>query len=257
MTSLADQEERAAFLKIKKILGNPRSFAAPAGSSPRFPDFGFTMKIEGEVVDLHFEFKGKSARMGSCRRWRFDGDRFYTKEDPTPDEEITIAALNTSEKTVDNAKKLLVDMQSIEPDVQEIHNGSFTIVKDMKVRKTKLDAFQKLKNRQLATKIVDPSIGESIVERYKRKFRSVKRAKAKYSVLLMVVHNKMWFIDESGTLDEEQKRMLARLFGAESLPLLPSLEAQIECRVSTSGPKIDTIAEARLTKIPSGGLEIY
>ena len=51
----ANKAERNAYMAVKRLLGNPRSFQSPRGSSAGFPDFGFTLNTYEGRVDLHFE----------------------------------------------------------------------------------------------------------------------------------------------------------------------------------------------------------
>ena len=77
----AEQAEKQAFEKVKKLLPVQKVIASPAGSATNFPDFGFRINIGKKIVDLHFEYKmDYKAPMGSMRDWIFDGNKFMTNK---------------------------------------------------------------------------------------------------------------------------------------------------------------------------------
>ena len=133
--------------------------------------------------------------------------------------------------------------------ITEVSSSSFNIEPDVKVRAKKIAKFkQKVNPLTIVPRIVLADDEDVVLSRYKRKFRKSIRPSTQYSILFMLIGRELWFVDEHGFLPEEHKKMIARLFGKEDLPVLHSLATQIEARVSlgTARPRIDVIAESRL-----------
>jgi hypothetical protein len=247
----ADRAERQAYLSVKRLLGNPRSFQQPRGSAAGFPDFGFTLNTYEGRVDLHFEYKkNRKARLGSTHKWKFDGDTFFYDHNPTEEEELIAAMLNKTPVAKANGQRILQGMQNhFDSRITEVSGTSFNVETDVKVRAKKIAKFkQKVNPLTIAPPIVLTDDEDVVLSRYKRKFKKSIRPTTQYSVLFMLIGNEIWFVDEHGYLPEEHKKMIARLFGNENIPVLKSLATQIEARISlgTVRPRIDVVAESRL-----------
>lgn len=261
--SAANQAEREAFRKIKQLLGDATVLVRPAGSSQTFPDFAFTKKIDGNIVDIFFEYKKNSrAPMGSSRRWRFDGEQFSVPDDTRSDEIILIDVLNQSNEARQKATALLVKLQQFfDPRVQNISTSTFRVEPDTYLRQLKMVEFKaRAGNLTISSGVKDERIGSTVLERYKRKFAGARRAKAAYSVCFFVIGNEMWFLDDYGRLGKKQQRSIAEMFGAEEIPVLRDLSARIEARISPRIPekKMDVNASTRLNgRPPTRGVKIF
>lgn len=255
--------EKTAYMHVKKLISNSTTFALPKGSDQGFPDFGISFKDGKEIVDLHFEYKMNSRSiMGSSRRWRFDGREFSVPDNTREEESVLIDVMNNNPTTVVNAHNMIDKLQEyFDPGVDSISTSTFGIIKDKKERAEKITAFKnKAGVLTLQKGGFDPSIGPSIIQRYKRKFKEVIRPRASYSVLFFIIGNHMWFVAEHGSLDYDKKKMIARLFGAEEIPVLDDLRAQLEVRISPRpiDGKLDVNASSRLVSAPSTpGLRIF
>ena len=110
----AKDDEKNAYKKLMKILGNPESFAVPAGDDTAFPDFGFTIYVNKKRVDLHFEYKNSpTAQMGSMRNWTFNGRKFDASDaSEDPNKQRLLEVMNGSKTALDNGKRLLEDFQN-------------------------------------------------------------------------------------------------------------------------------------------------
>jgi hypothetical protein len=263
MESAAITAERTAYRKIKQLLGNPRAIAEPRGNDMGFPDFGFTFKVEGKVVDLHFEFKmNRNAPMGSSRRWRFDGEKFTVPDAEREEEILLMLAMNSSPECINNGRRLLGELRKhFDERVKDISTSTFGVERDTKARRQKMEEFKKKAGiLTIAKGIENSAFGAGIIQRYRRKWREVLRPSAAYSMLFFVIGDSIWFVDELGSLDYIQKQGIARLFGAEQIPELKGLRARVEARISpkiTEG-KMDVIAITRLTGDPqTQGLQIF
>ncbi len=261
--SAANQAEREAFRKIKQLLGDVTVLVRPAGSSQSFPDFAFTKKIDGNVVDIFFEFKMNTrAPMGSSRRWRFDGEDFSVPDDTRLEELILIDALNQSKESKQKAAALLTKLRTFfDPRVTNISTSTFGVEPDTAMRQQKMLAF---KNNAgpltISGGVKDERLGKTVVDRYRRKFAESRRSKAAYSVCFFVIGNEMWFVDEYGSLNVDKQKEIARLFGVEEIPVLKDLSARVEARISPkiSEKKMDVNASTRLNGRPStSGVKIF
>lgn len=265
MASTSNSAERTAFNHIKKLIHNPTVFASPRGSDQGFPDFGISFKDNNVVVDLHFEFKmDNRSPMGSSRRWKFDGESFSVPDATREEELVLMEVMNNNPTTVINAHNMIDKLQKyFDENVDQISTSTFTIVKDKKERQEKITNFKnKAGVLTLQKGGFDPSIGPSIIQRYKRKFAAAIRPRAQYSVLFFIIGNHMWFVDEHGHLDFDNKKMIARMFGAEEIPALreDDLRAQLEVRISPRpvDGKLDVNASSRLISTPNTkGLQIF
>ena len=109
----AELAEKNAYNNLLKKLGltSNNAWAAPAGFSTDFPDFGFRVQIGTKQVDMWIEYKADAkAQMGSMRDWVFDGNKFITPNS-TPEKDDLIAIMNSTPEAIRNGKRLLTDLK--------------------------------------------------------------------------------------------------------------------------------------------------
>lgn len=256
----AQEAEVKAYKKMKNLLGNPESIAAPAGFATAFPDFGFRLKIGKKIVDLHVEYKADSkAQMGSMRDWQFDGKKFITPNS-TPEKNDLIAIMNASADCKRNGIRLLKDFQKhFDPSITTIYSGMLGIEKDKEIRKIKMQRFVKgTKNYQLAN-IDNVTMGQQIIKHYKHKFNKSVKKDANYSMLLMMMGDEISLVTTKGAVDNQIKQTVASMLGVKNIPKLTGLKAKLEVRIQprgmTGGSKpvsIDVMASFRLSGKPPG-----
>lgn len=263
VSSNAEQAEKHAYSKLLNVmsLSSKDAWAAPAGFSTDFPDFGLRFQVGTKKVDLWIEYKADAkAQMGSMRDWIFDGNKFITPN-ATAEKEELIEIMNSTPEAIKNGKRLLGDLKKYaDPRITKIYSGTMTIESDKLKRRNKLINFaNNTENYQIA-KIDNTVLGQGIIKHYKKKFKGGIRRDANYSMLLMMIGNEIWFVDENGSLTKnEQKQVLARL-GADNLPTLSNLKAQLEVRIQPRGlsapnkpVSIDVMASFRLSGKPTSG----
>lgn len=266
VSSNAEQAEKQAYSKLLNVmsLSAKDAWAAPAGFSTDFPDFGFRFQVGTKKVDLWIEYKADAkAQMGSMRDWIFDGNKFITPN-ATAEKEELIEIMNSTPEAIKNGKRLLSDLKKYaDPKITRIYSGTMTIESDKLKRRNKLINFaNNTENYQIA-KIDNTILGQGIIKHYKKKFKGGLRRDANYSMLLMMIGNEIWFVDENGSLTgNEQKQVLARL-GAVNLPTLSNLKAQLEVRIQPRGlsapnkpVSIDVMASFRLSGKPTSGYKV-
>jgi hypothetical protein len=262
----AHQAEINAYKKLSKILGNPKAFAEPEGFSTGFPDFGFELYIDKKQVDIHIEYKADhKAQMGSMRDWIFDGKKFATSDQySNADKETLIAIMNADSECKKNGIRLLKDFkQYFDKRVLKIYSGMLTVVSDKKERRAKLIAFkQNTANYQLA-KIENAVLGQKILDHYHHKFQKSIRGSADHSILMMMIGNEMWFIEEKGSLSSDAKQKVAERFGVKNFAVMNQLKANLEVRIQPRGlsapdkpVSIDVMASFRLAGKPSAGTTV-
>lgn len=262
----AEQAEKNAYSKLlKKLSLTPKdAWAAPAGFSTDFPDFGFRFLVGTKKIDLWIEYKADAkAQMGSMRDWIFDGSKFSTPN-LTPEKEELIAIMNETPEAIRNGKRLLNDLKKYaDSKITKIYSGTMTIESNKDVRRQKLVNFaNNTENYQIA-KIDNTSLGQGIIKHYKKKFKSGIRNDADFSMLLMMIGDEIWYVDQYGQLlSKEEQQVLERL-GAKNLPTLSNLKAQLEVRIQPRGlsapgkpVSIDVMASFRLSGKPSAGYRV-
>lgn len=260
----AEIAEKNAFSKLLKKLGLTQkdAWAAPAGFSTDFPDFGFRLDINGKKVDLWIEYKADDkAQMGSMRDWIFDGNKFTTPS-MTPEKEELISLMNLTPEAIKNGKRLLSDLKKFaDTRITKIYSGTMTIESDKAKRRAKLENFAANTSNYQIAKISDVALGQGIIKHYKKKFKSGIRRDADYSMLLMMIDNELWFVDEDSRLTAGEEKELLKRFNANRIPVLSNLKAQLEVRIQPRGlsapgkpVSIDVMASFRLSGKPSAGL---
>lgn len=261
----AKQAEIDAFKKLSKLLGNPTAFAEPAGFDTGFPDFGFRVFIAKKKVDLHIEYKADAkAQMGSMRDWIFDGTEFTSNDKDSQDKQTLISVMNDSSECVKNGKRLLSDAKTyFDKRVQKIYSGMLTVEGNKDLRRSKLVNFtHNTANYQLA-KIENVSLGQNILDHYHNKFTKSKKSDADHSILMMMIGNEIWFVEEIGNLSPTEKKMVAEKFSVGSIAVMSQLKANLEVRIQPRGlsapgkpVSIDVMASFRLAGKPSAGTKI-
>lgn len=261
----AQQAEINAYNKLMKQLGDPEAFAKPAGFGTGFPDFGFRLLINKKKVDIHIEYKADpKAQMGSMRDWIFDGQKFSTSDKQSTDKETLISVMNADSVCKKNGVRLLKDMKTyFDKRVSKLYSGSLTIESDKKKRRANLITFtQNTANYQLA-KIENATLGQKILDHYHHKFIKSVRGDADHSILMMMIGNEIWFVEERGTLDAAGKKMVAEKFGVNNFAVMNSLKANLEVRIQPRGlsspdkpVSIDVMASFRLAGKPSAGTKV-
>lgn len=261
----AKQAEINAFRKLKKLLGDPEAFAEPAGFDTGFPDFGFRLAANKKIVDVHIEYKADAkAQMGSMRDWVYDGKAFTTNDKKSEDKQTLIAVMNADAECKKNGNRLLNDFKTyFDRRVTKIYSGVLTIEPDKKVRRGKLLNFtHNTENYQLA-KIENATLGQKILDHYHNKFKKSIRSDADHSILMMMIGDEIWFIEETGSLDRDGKQKIAEKFGVRNIAVMNQLKANLEVRIQPRGlsapdkpVSIDVMANFRLAGRPSAGTKI-
>ena len=261
----AQQAEINAYKKLKKVLGDPKAFAEPAGFATGFPDFGFQIMVDQKQVDIHIEYKADAkAQMGSMRDWLFDGNKFTTNDKNSSDKETLIEVMNKSKDCVTNGKRLLKDAKTyFDKRVTKIYSGMLTVESDKNKRRSKLlDFVHNTKNYQLA-KIESADLGQKILDHYHNKFLKSIRGSADHSILMMMIDKELWFLEERGSLSDEGKKKVAAKFGVTNIATMSTLTANLEVRIQPRGlsapgkpVSIDVMASFRLAGKPSAGTTV-
>ena len=258
----AQQQEKAAYKKVKAKLGNAEAFAQPAGFETSFPDFGFRLKLDKKAVDIHIEYKADAkAQMGSMRDWIFDGssNKFKTASEDEGKKDL-ISLMNESDDAVNNGKRLLKDFKKyFDKKINKIYSGMLTIESDKKVRKAKLKIFASNTDNYQLAKIDDKKMGDMIISHYKKKFKKELRSDADYSVLYMMIDNELFFVEDTSGSTPKLQKELHDLLGVTKVPKLDGLKAKLEVRIQPRGlsspdkpGSIDVMASFRLSGKPTG-----
>ncbi len=261
--------ERKAFEHLKKKLPVVKVIAQPAGSGTGFPDFGYRIELKGKKVDLHFEFKDDwKTQMGSMRDWVFDGSKFSTPTNDA-DKETLISIMNSTPEAKTEAKRLLDGIKKYySPKVTKLYSGALSVLSVNDRKKNYLNLLNNLTNYQIAN-IVSKSLGQKVLDHYHKKFHANLQSDADYSVLFFMIGDTIWFVEETGTLDQQSKQTIAAYFGAKQITVLAGLTANLEVRIqprpslkslieTPNKPVkgIDVMASYRLKVKPSGGVKV-
>lgn len=261
--------ERKAFEYLQKKLPVTKVIAKPAGSGTDFPDFGYRIELKGKKVDLHFEFKDDwKTQMGSMRDWIFDGNKFSTNKIDA-DKETLISIMNSSPEAKVEAKRLLNGIKKYySPKVTKLFSGSLNVLPVNDRMKNYLNLVNNLEDYQIAN-IASKALGQKVLDHYHKKFHANLQSDADYSVLFFMIKDSIWFVEETGTLDQQSKLAIAAYFGAKQISVLGGLTANLEVRIqprpSLKSLKqtpnkpvkgIDVMANFRLKAKPSGGVKV-
>lgn len=261
VSSAAQQAEINAYNKLSKVLGNPEAFAKPAGFETAFPDFGFTLMMDKNPLDLHIEYKADAkAQMGSMRDWIFDGKKFTSNDMGNEDKKDMLEIMSSNKTCVDNGKRLLKDLKTyFDPRVTKLYSGVLTVISDKTLRRSKLlDFVNNTKNYQLAN-IDDTSMGDMIISHYQKKFKK-SRIGNNPSILMMMIGNELWNIEKTSNVTNDMMNKVFQKLSVSKLNNLDNLKAKLEVRIQPRGlsspgkpNSIDVMASFRLSGKPSGG----
>lgn len=263
ISSAAQQAEIKAFKAVSKALGEPKAFAQPAGFETSFPDFGFRVILGGKKVDLHIEYKADAkAQMGSMRDWIFDGNKFSTPSTSEEKQDL-IDIMNSSDECKRNGKRILKDFQTYaDPKIKKIYSGMMTIESNKDIRRAKLVAFKEATNNFQLAKIDNTTLGDAIINHYKKKFAKSIKPDADASILMMMIGDQIWYISTNKTVTRAMHDQLGTYF-SKNVPQLPDLRAALEVRIQPRGlsapgkpVSVDVMASFRLSGKLAGGATI-
>ena len=260
----AQLAEKKAFQQVREML-NGRTLVAPRGFDAGFPDFGFRVELDnGRKIDLHFEYKADyKAQMGSMRDWVFNGRSFFTRDDSETKQQL-ISVMNETPQAITNAKYLLNSMQTyISRDIREIYSGSLNVIRNMDERKILLQEFATNTRSYQIANINDNILGKKIIDHYKTKFKRNILSTSDASVLFMMLNDKVWVMDSTYNMTEDDITQLASRFQLKDFDTLKNLSANLEIRISPRGlsrysrrASIDVMANFRLKYPPVNGSKI-
>ena len=267
ISGVALAAEGTAFNALGQLLGPKSSpIVSPAGFDAGFPDFAYRVGMnDGTTIDLHYEYKGDyKAQMGSMRDWHFDGAQFLTPDLTSESKQELISIMNNTKIAVDNGKRLLADLKKyFHKDVKKLYGGSMNIVNDKSTRKALAQEFANNTRDYQIAKISSSVMGKKIVDHYKTKFKKNLKPGSQASLLFMFLKDKVWLVDTTGKISNEHKAEIAGMMGLAKLDPLKNLEAKLEVRIQPRGlnspakpARIDTMANYRLAKSPTGGGKI-
>jgi len=265
VSAKAEAAERLAFQKVGKLV-NGKAIVSPAGFDAGFPDFAYRVSLpNGKSIDLHFEYKADyKAQMGSMRDWIFDGVKFHTNDSKSESKQELIAVMNNTPKAIQNAKRLLNDLQKhFSKDVKYIYSGSLSVIKNQAERRIQTQNFAaKTDNYQIAA-ITDQILGSKIITHYRTKFNKNLKPGSDGSILFMMLKDTVWVVDKAGNITADDMDQIAKLMKINQLNRLLNLSAKLEVRIQPRGlnspgkpTSIDVMASFRLSSAPTGGGKI-
>lgn len=265
VSAKAQAAEKSAFEKVKKLL-NGKVIVSPAGFDAGFPDFGYRINLaNGKTIDLHFEYKADyKAQMGSMRDWIFNGSKFITTDLQSESKQELIAVMNKTPKAIENAKRLLDDLQKyFSKDVKSLYSGSLSIIKDKDERRIMTQNFAKNTSGYQIAAITDTTLGNKIIDHYKTKFKKNLKGGSDGSILFMMLKDRVWVVDTNGSVTSNDMKEIASRMNLEILDNLSNLTAKLEVRIQPRGlntpgkpTSIDVMASFRLANAPGGGGKI-
>lgn len=264
MPANADESEKAAFKKVRDMLGNPEVFVEPRGSDQGFPDFGFGVQIGKKKIDIHIEYKANSkAQMGSMRDWRYKRE-FYTNDTNNAEKETLLAIMNASKDAKKNADRLLADFKNPKAfgsKLEEISSGMLSIEPNKEKRRAKLLSFIAITDNYQIAKINNTELGKGVIAHYKKKFKKAQRSGVDGSILLMMIDNDIYLIEKNNVTDPEMVKI--QKFFKGTIPIMSSLQAALEVRIqprhvdkTDKQVTIDVMANFRLAGGLAKGLTI-
>ena len=268
VNTAADAAEKKAFEKIKKLLNvsNDAVFAEPAGSDASFPDFGYSVILNNEKIDIFFEYKlDHKAQMGSMRNWIFTGGSFRVPDAENENKKLLLEIMNTTPSAKTQAKRLLNDFKKhFDPRIKQISSGMLAIISDKIKRKVQIQKFiEHTDNYQIAN-IQDARLGAKIIDHYHEKFLKNQQPNSNGSIMLMMMGDTVWHMESKGLTSKQETQIFKMLGSNGNIPTIPTLQAKLECRISprntdirkSKSAHIDVLAVFRLAKRPSGGYKI-
>lgn len=252
LIDLFEQDTPAAIAHEKSIVAkfkekDAKIWAEPKGSDTGWPDVGATFKLPSGTLHVHVEAKtGKADRMGSLRRWTFDGTKFSASGDLDENDELILDVMNSDPNVKSRAKKLLkLIHDELDPGIKEISSGMIAHIKDKQERHDRLVEFLKKAkastdfegtgagNFQLSSpRVDDPRIGKGILNHYKSKYKP----KAGGSNIMLFILGSEMFLAPGSDAPEKLVKEFAELFDAKDIASLPeSFGGNLEVRVQARG----------------------
>lgn len=253
--SRALAEEKSAFEKIGKLTGGT-SFQDPAGFDGGFPDFGYTVTIDGQDIDLYFEYKmDDNAQMSGISTWSYKNNTFYTTR--KDDEAQTIINLmrrdqglkKNAQYMVDIVKGLLGRKIGVEFNSGCLGTNKIRLIKD----------FDKLvEGRKVLGTIKSTMLGKVFKNIYINKYKKAKIGRPNPSILLMMIDNKIWMLDKDGVTTNQIKMVRKMLDNkSQSIPAMRSVTCTLGVRIiPRSNGSIETKALLKLTNKVSSNLTV-
>lgn len=247
--------EKAAFKKIGELTGGV-VFQKPAGFDGGFPDFGYTVTIDGKDIDLYFEYKmDDNAQMSGISTWSYKNNTFYTNR--TDDEAQTIINLMRRDQGVKKNAQSILDI------VKGLLGRKIGVTFDsgcLGANKRKLiKQFDELVagNKVLGT-IKSSMLGNTFKNIYINKYKKAKSTRSNDSVLLMMIDNKIWMLDKDGVTIDELKKIRKMLDNkSQTIPAMRSVTCTLGVRIITrSNGSIETKALLKLANKVSSNLTV-
>ena len=278
----ADQKEIEAFYAINQMLENDSptnyAFVTPRGSDTGFPDFGFNVRTSNrKSIDVHIEFKKDAgAYMGSMRDWVFDGRQYRpgAKAIDDADKELMLLSMNKNPTIVAGGKRLLKAFDDAAKKhglrVKELANYTLARLAPPKERKLRQAVAQEVKNnnvQQIGN--IQGGFGSTIIDFYNKKFKKAIRSSADGSILLFMIKDRVWLMNQDGNVDQDDIKEIAQKFGVREFDSRnfnrSSIDADLEVRISIrkaddlfKQPFIDVKAGMKMRRqsAPRGGTRI-
>jgi hypothetical protein len=138
-----------------------------------------------------------------------------------------------------------------------------SVEKNLPQRRMRLEHFVNNTDNYSIANISDSGLGQKVLDHYHKKFHDNLNTNADHSIMFMMLKDTIWFLEETGSLSFQEKKMVAQLFGATEITTLRELNAKLEVRIQPRGLKdktkptsIDVMASFRLARKPAGGVKV-
>jgi hypothetical protein len=227
-TPEAMRAERVAYRTLRTSGLKP--FVTPRGKDVGFPDFAFTINVDGKVVDLHFEFKmNRLAQMGSLTRWTFNGTKFLGAVGDNDSAGMLLELMNGSDVCIASAKRVLKRLsKAFDTEFDTLSSGMLKAFNGHERRQGLLKLYKEAEGFTLAN-IADVSLGQMMLNHYYNKFKP--RPKADVSVLLFMVGDTIGYIAADGDYTPAIQKAVAQALGVSRVPLIKPPVVTLEVRV--------------------------
>jgi len=225
----------------------------PAGSDAGWPDIGFAIELDGQLINLHIEAKKNvTDDMGSLRSWLFDGNQFTVDQAKEGDDvRVILSVMNNNKETMKNAKTAFKILKKILKS-KIMRNGvtPFAAFADKEMRLDKavefIRAVKKVIKKGKAesagfqiARVKSGEIGSLVVDHYNNKFRARKGE----NLLMFTAQNQLWMIPGKKA-DPKAKKAIEDWLGIDSIPTLPKNgQGILEVRVGARGVLISDGAD--------------
>ena len=242
----------------------------PAGSSAKFPDFGFRVPLaDGKIVYLLFEYKAESlAPFGSSRRWSYKNNTFVAVDQTDVSEVLTMEALNSIQAAKQGAQ---VQLERAKKYVNSsVSTLSRDMLQDVSYKNDK-DKWERIfrfigskqqrqgDSLQILNATEYPSAFSIAENRYKAKFDEAARSlRADYVIGLVMVLDELWIWFKDRSIPDSVYKEVAKALGTDELQQFSARKGVVEARLavpSKTKDRPDMIATVRLQK-PSNGQRI-